>query len=366
MSVGMLDWTISGATVGRAIEGLAHQWPLMIVEGTVLRGPDFDPVEGRVVLSDGRIEAVEEAPVESDSIILPAFVNAHTHLGDSIAKEAGAGLSLEKLVAPPDGLKHRLLRTASRERMVEAMHRSMKFMIATGTGAFIDFREGGIDGLEALVEAAGSLAIEPIILGRDEPGVIERSNGYGASGAADGEFSQERTLARNAGKLFGIHAGENDAADINPALDLEPDFLVHLVAAESVHLERIEDAETPVVVCPRSNCATGVGFPPIEALVERTTVAIGTDNVMLSSPTMFREMAFVEAMTDLEAKTILGMATAAGAEIAGINAGVIEEGAKGRLLVLDGDSDNLAGIQDVARGIVRRAGASDVDRIILQ
>ncbi|MFB6188461.1 MAG: nucleoside deaminase, partial [Halapricum sp.] len=59
----------------------------MHVEGTILRGREFDPVEGRVVIEDGRITAVEEAPTDSDAIVLPAFVNAHTHIGDSIAKE---------------------------------------------------------------------------------------------------------------------------------------------------------------------------------------------------------------------------------------------------------------------------------------
>lgn len=336
----------------------------MQVEGTVLRGRSFNPVEGRVVVEDGRIVAVEEEPVDGDAIVMPAFVNAHTHIGDSIAKDAGADLDLVELVAPPDGLKHRLLRTASRERLVEAMRRSARYMAATGTGTFIEFREGGIEGVEALREAVDGLAIDPVILGRDDPGVVEVADGFGASGAADGEFGHERARAGDAGKLFGIHAGENDAADINPALDLDPDFLVHLVAAEEVHLERIADAGTPVVVCPRSNRATGVGLPPIEALVDRTTVALGTDNVMLASPNMFREMAFVEAMTDLDPATILGMATWAGAAVAGHDGGVIEEGATGRLLVLDGESDNLAGSRDVLRSIVRRAGSTDVNRVV--
>ena len=337
----------------------------MIVEGTILRGREFEPIEGRIVIEDGIIDAIEETPVERDSIVIPAFVNAHTHIGDSIAKEAGAGLTLEELVAPPDGLKHRLLRTASYERLVDAMRRTMRFMLATGTAQFVDFREGGMEGIHALAEAAGSLSIDPVILGRDELGVIEEADGYGASGAADGEFGRERQLAREAGKLFGIHAGENDPADINPALDLEPDFLVHLVTADTVHLERIDDADIPAVVCPRSNLATGVGLPPIEQLVERTTVALGTDNVMMSSPTLFREMALVDAMTDLDPRTILGMSTWAGADILGRNSGVITEGAEGRLLVLDGDSDNLSGVQDVVRGVVRRAGSSDVEQVIL-
>ena len=112
----------------------------MILEGTILRGRDFEPVEGRVVVEDGTVMEIEEAEVESNDIILPAFVNAHTHIGDSIAKEAGAGLSLDELVAPPDGLKHQLLREASTDEKVAAMRRSLQYMQAGGQAAFLEFR----------------------------------------------------------------------------------------------------------------------------------------------------------------------------------------------------------------------------------
>ncbi|WP_135806658.1 amidohydrolase family protein [Halorussus marinus] len=332
----------------------------MIVEGTVLRGPEFEPVEGRVVAEDGEIVAVEEESVESSKVILPAFVNAHTHIGDSIAKEAGGGLDLDELVAPPDGLKHRLLRQASREEKVAAMRRSIRFMEQTGTASFLEFREGGVEGVYALREAAERLAVDPVILGRETVEAMEAADGFGASGARDAEFGRERTATDRAGKLFGIHAGERDATDINPALDLAPDFLVHMVHPESLHLDRVADSEIPVVVCPRSNLVTGVGVPPIRDLAERTTVALGTDNVMLNSPSMFREMEFAAKLADLSAREVLRMATRNGAEIAGLDAGLIEEGRPAKLLVLDGDSDNLAGAQDVVRAVVRRAGASDV------
>ena len=119
---------------------------------------------------------------------------------------------------------------------------------------------------------------------------IEESDGFSASGANDADFTRERNATARAGKLFGIHAGEVNSSDINPALDLDPDFLVHMVHAEKLHLERIADSETPVVVCPRSNAVTDVGLPPVGDLLEATTVALGTDNVMLNSPSMFREM----------------------------------------------------------------------------
>ncbi|USZ67800.1 amidohydrolase family protein [Halorussus salilacus] len=337
----------------------------MIIEGTVLRGPEFDPVEGRVVVEDGAITAIEEESVDSSDIVVPAFVNAHTHIGDSIAKEAGAGLSLDELVAPPDGLKHRLLRAASREEKVEAMRRSIRMMERTGTASFLEFREGGVEGVYALREAAEGLDVDPVILGRETVEAMEAADGFGASGARDGEFSRERNATAREGKIFGIHAGERDPTDINPALDLDPDFLVHVVHPEPLHLDRIEDSEIPVAVCPRSNLVTGVGVPPIRDLHERTTVALGTDNVMLNSPSMFREMEFAAKLADVSARDVLAMATRNGAQIAGLDCGVLAEGRPGKLLVLDGDSDNLAGAQDVVRAVVRRAGAGDVSDVVL-
>ncbi|QLG26574.1 amidohydrolase family protein [Halorarum halophilum] len=335
-------------------------------EGTVLVGRDFDPVEGRVVVEDGVITAVEETSTGSTDIVAPAFVNAHTHIGDSIAKEAGRGLSLDELVAPPDGLKHRLLREASREETVAAMRRSLEFMAESGTVAHIEFREGDVAGVEAIRDAGEGVPIESVVLGRGSVDAMEHpeSDGYGASGARDGDFDTARNATRRAGKLFGIHAGERDADDVNPAMDLDPDFLVHMVHPDPVHLDRLADADVPVVVCPRSNLVTNVGVAPLRELVERTTVALGTDNVMLNSPSMFREMEFASKLTDVTAVDVLRMATVNGAELAGLDCGLVEEGRPAKLLVLDGDSDNLAGVRDPVRAVVRRAGETDLKRVV--
>ncbi|PSQ19587.1 nucleoside deaminase [Halobacteriales archaeon QS_8_69_26] len=337
----------------------------MELTGTILRGREFDPVDGRVVVEDGEIAAVEEASVPSTDVVLPAFVNAHTHIGDSIAKEAGAGLSLAELVAPPDGLKHRLLRAADRDEMVAAMARSLQFMESSGTAACIEFREGGVEGVSRIRAAAEGLGVEPVVLGRETVDAMEAADGFGASGANDDDFERERGATREAGKLFGIHAGEVDESDVNPALDLEPDFLVHMVHPEPVHLERLADDPVPVVVCPRSNLVTDVGPPPFRDLAERTTLALGTDNVMLNSPSMFREMEFTAKLSDLSDPEILRMATVNGADIAGLDCGLVEEGRSADLLVLDGDSDNLAGVRDARRAVVRRAGHADVKRVVL-
>ncbi|NGM67491.1 amidohydrolase family protein [Natronolimnobius sp. AArcel1] len=335
--------------------------------GTILRGREFEPVEGRIVIDEaGRIEAIEEASVESNDIICPAFVNAHTHIGDSIAKEAGRGLSLEELVAPPDGLKHRLLRSADREDLVREMRRSLRFMQRSGTAACLDFREGDVAGVEMLTEAQQGLPLEALAFARGSVDAMRAGDGFGASGANDNTFDAEREATREAGKPFGIHAGEVNATDIDPALDLEPEFLVHMVHPEEHHFERVADQNVPIVVCPRSNLVTNVGLSPYTELSERTTLALGTDNVMLNSPSMFREMEFMAKCSDLPADEVLRMATINGAEIAGLEYGVLEPGREARLLVLDGDSHNLAGARDPVRAVVRRAGVDDIQETILE
>ncbi|MXR50257.1 amidohydrolase family protein [Halovenus sp. WSH3] len=332
--------------------------------GTVLAGESFEPISGRVVVDDGRITAVEETETASTDIIVPAFVNAHTHLGDSVAKDAAVGLSLEEAVAPPDSLKHRKLAEADRADLVDAMRRTLQYMSETGTVSCLDFRESGVEGARALREAGESAGAEPFIFGSGDPSVLAVADGYGASGANDDDFADERAAAREAGVPFAIHAGEPDPTDIHPALDLEPDLLIHMVHAEQEHLDRVAEQSVPVAACPRTNSVLGVGRPPIRDLLDHTTVALGTDNVMLNPPSMFREMAYTEREFDVSAREVLRMATTAGAEIAGLDCGVIEPGRRAALTVLDGDSHNLAGTDNPVESVVRRATGRDVKRVL--
>jgi len=333
--------------------------------GTVLVGESFEPIRGRVVVEDGRIEAIEEAETASTDIVLPSFVNAHTHLGDSVAKDAAVGLSLDEAVVPPESLKHRRLRAADRTELVTAMRRTLRYMHRTGTVTSLDFREFGVEGARALRDAAAPLTIEPFIFGSDDTAVLDVADGYGASGANYADFADERAACTERGVPFAIHAGEPDASDIHPALDLEPDLLVHMVHAADEHLDRVTDQSVPIVACPRANAVLEVGRPPIRELVDHTTVALGTDNVMLNPPNMFREMAYVATHFDVSAREVLGMATTAGAEIAGLDCGVVAPGKRAALTVLDGDSDNLAGTADPVEAVVRRATPADVERVLV-
>jgi cytosine/adenosine deaminase-related metal-dependent hydrolase len=335
------------------------------LSGTVLAGRSFEPLRGRVVVDDGQIESIEETETASTDIILPAFVNAHTHLGDSIAKEAAVGLSLDEAVAPPDSLKHQRLAAADRSELVSAMRRTLRFMKRTGTASCLDFRESGTAGARALREATAPVSLEPFIFGSGTESVLDIADGYGASGANDADFTEQRAACRKRDLPFAIHAGEPNPTDIHPALDLEPDLLVHMVHAEQEHLERVTDQSVPVAICPRANTVLDVGTPPVRDLLDHTTVALGTDNVMLNPPSMFREMAYTAREFDVTAREVLRMATTAGAESAGLDCGVIAPDRRAALLVLDGDSPNLTGSVDPVQAVVRRATELDVKRVLV-
>ena len=98
-------------------------------------------------IEDGIIKEIGTGPVDSElqGVICPRFVNAHTHIGDSAFKDPPF-LPLRELVGP-GGLKHQLLAKSPRAVLVESMRRTLLDMIATGTCAFADFREGGPEGV---------------------------------------------------------------------------------------------------------------------------------------------------------------------------------------------------------------------------
>jgi guanine deaminase len=138
-----------------------------------------------------------------------------------------------------------------------------------------------------------------------------------------------------------------------------------MVHAREEHLKRVADQSVPIAVCPRANTVLDVGRPPIRDLLDHTTVALGTDNVMLNSPSMLREMAYTVKRFDVSAREVLRMATRNGAEIIGLDCGIITPGRRAALTIIDGDSDNLANAADPVEAVVRRATELDITETIL-
>jgi len=363
-----------------------------LLSGSILCGEDFDVVEGYIRIRDGMIAEICEERGRVDAlahgIILPAFVNAHTHIGDSVLKDPPI-TDIGSLVRPPDGLKHRVLRKTSTHDLVHAMQASICDMAATGTCAFADFREGGLPGVLALMRAIDAAtssgcagAVDAVILGRPGEGkgdgeegagsdavdeidsILELASGIGISSTNDYERGVAAAIAgrtRRQGGVFAIHAGELDSTDIRDALELDPDLLIHLVHASRDDLRRVAGENIPVVVCVRSNLVTRVGIPPVkEMLAQGVLVAAGTDNVMFNSVDIFSEMRFLSSLCQIDEGQVLRICTRAGALALGLNCGVIEPGMDARVTVLNKDSYNLTGAKNIPRSVVRRARAGDI------
>jgi len=363
-----------------------------LLSGSILCGEDFDVVEGYICIRDGVIAEICEEPGHVDAlahgIILPAFVNAHTHLGDSVLKDTEI-TDIASLVRPPDGLKHRVLRKTSMHDLVHAMQASICDMVATGTCVFADFREGGLLGVLALMRAidvasasgcAG--AVDAVILGRPGGGkgggedgvegdgvdeidsILGLAGGIGISSTddyAEGFAAAIAERTRRQGGIFAIHAGELNSTDIKGALELDPDLLIHLTHASRDDLRGVAEENIPVVVCVQSNLVTRVGIPPVkEMLAQGLLVAAGTDNVMFNSVDIFSEMRFLSSLCQIDEGQVLRICTRAGALALGLNCGVIESGMDARVTVLDKDSYNLTGTKNILRSVIRRARAGDI------
>lgn len=344
-----------------------------VVSGTILYGDEFEAREGYVVVSGSKIREVGFERCDSDirGLICPAFVNAHTHLGDAIVKDPPF-MPLVDLVAPPDGLKHRVLNAASPAEIAEGIRSSLGAMGRTGTCHCVDFRENGAAGARLLKGIAGPRAT---VLGRPAPGdtiesVLAEADGTGISSTRDlppGAAEDIAEKTKKTGKIIGIHAGELNRDDIDTAIDIMPGFLVHMTHAAAKDMKRAADNGIPVVTCPRSNAITGAGLPPLKEMREAgATLALGTDNVMLNSPDMFREMEWADKLFLHDDEFVLRMATLNGAKIARLNKGSILPGKDADFLVFDLKSDTFKSSQNLLSTVVRRAGPDDIGYFIYE
>jgi cytosine/adenosine deaminase-related metal-dependent hydrolase len=342
------------------------------IKGTIILGDEFEPVDGYITIENGIIKKIEESNVSTETIIAPCFVNAHTHIGDSVIKDPPR-MPLAELVQPPDGLKHRILKKTFHDDLVGSMKASIDDMIKTGTCAFADFREGGMEGVLALKEALNNSKIEAKIFGRPlarEMDYLDSCDGTGLSSTNDLEIDLIKDIVRQTrkkGKKFAIHAGEREPSDISHALELEPDFLIHMTHAADRDIKAVAAADIPVVVCLRSNLITGSGFPPIKKMLDDgILVAAGTDNVMLNSVNMFSEMEFLAKTNIFDDRQVFKLCTLNGAKILGLDkeSGSIKKGKKARLMILTKESNNMQGIRNPLSSLVRRARPDDIIGII--
>jgi cytosine/adenosine deaminase-related metal-dependent hydrolase len=335
---------------------------LQQVSGQAFIGEDLALRPVDIIIENGIITAIEDNPHAPALWICPAFFNAHTHLGDTVAMDCSTDGDLEALVTPPDGLKHRLLAAASRDELKHGMRASMKDMIAGGTAGCADFREGGREGVTALVDAALGLPFRPLIFGREGGEFV--ADGLGISSARDvPDTEQLVALAKQAGKKIAFHAGERDSGDVESALGFDPDLIIHATHATKRQLRECAEKEIPIAVCPRSNWVLGVTssarHPPLRLMEDLgCTLFLGTDNVMFVPPDMATEMAFTLGVYKLMPENLL-RAAVRGSALTG-SSFFISTGARANLFTIDPAKSALRFSRDPLFSLIKRASACQI------
>lgn len=122
---------------------------------------------------------------------------------------------------------------------------------------------------------------------------------------------------------------------------LAPDvLLVHLTDARAEELDKIAQAASPVVVCPRSNLFIEVKLPPLPAMLRAGIVpALGTDSLAsnASLDVLQEARALADRFPTVPPALLIRMATDAGARALGRrDLGRLERGARPGLLAIDG------------------------------
>jgi len=295
----------------------------------------------------------EEGDIKPEFIACPAFFNAHTHLGDSVAKDPPfAGIN----IVMPDGYKFRVLEKHGKE-CIDAMVESINLAYLSGCVSIADFREGGIEGLKMLKKAdergiCFTLARPSSI--EEAEKLVKIADGISISSVRDVGFKlaeELKEVAEKEGKIFALHAGEVDSKDVDDALVLQPDLLVHMNMATKEQLKAAMDEEIPIVSCFRSNAFFDVLNPEnYRMLANYKKWFIGTDNVMIASPSILDEFSFASFVLRND-KALFEAATRQFFNMAGV--------------VVFHKRLNLARARNPLASIVRRACVADVEAVVL-
>jgi len=254
------------------------------------------------------------------STILPPIIDPHVHTGDTFLRDEFAGMEIDLHEAVgPGGFKHRELRDSHTRVIVRSIIEFIEEASRNGVRYAIDFREGGVSGVERLRRAAVRCAASGLLtrivpLGRPSNGdlddVLEWTEGLGLSAVRDIEWDMAAAWAETthkAGKVLALHVSEQEREDIERVLSLDPQFLVHCVECTDEDLGMIAERDIPVVVCPRSNARFGLDLD-VKAMIDAgVRIMLGTDNGMVADPSPLAEAAFLVEEHDMDIDAVLGL-----------------------------------------------------------
>jgi 5-methylthioadenosine/S-adenosylhomocysteine deaminase len=386
---------------------------LSIEGGRVLR-PDMTVERADVLVDqdDGEILEVapdlagEESLSASGGLVIPGLVNVHGHAGMTLMRsnvdDTPLGPWLREHVWPVEA-------ALTAEDVRAGVELGILEHVKNGTTAFGDqyfFMEEYVEA----VEQAGMRALLGygcITEGKDDEGAreeLETTVEFAREhhGAADGRvraavmphslttvaewaLAEAADAARTHDLPLHLHANENPE-EVDPILeehgvrplryadDLgilgEDTFLAHCVHVDDEEIGLLAETDTGVAHCPASNMKLNSGIAPVQAMLDAgVTVGIGTDgpasNNDLDQFDEVRDAAMIGKLgaddaAAVDAEAVVRMATAAGADLLGFDAGRVEAGRAADLAVVDLEAPHLTPEHDLVSLLAYAVRGSDV------
>jgi len=378
----------------------------------VLYGSELKYLESSdVKIKNGKFEKISKKIISkeksfdcSNLLLIPGFVNSHTHIADSIGKDLSIDADVDSKIHPMIGLKQKLLKETPKKSLAKYIRNSAKSMIKKGITTFIDFREGGLDGVLLLKSALDNIPIRCVILGRIDyynskneikqnlpfpikntkklTQLLQNCDGIGISGTNENTNSNLKSYSKTK-KIRAIHAAETKEStnaskkitgksEVQRAMLLNPSFLIHMTFATNNDLKLAAKNTRGIVVCPRANSALAEGIPNISFMQKYgCNITIGTDNVMINSPDIFREMDYLWKVTmgmsqnRFEPKQILKMATVNAGKMLNQKIGCIQENYLADCMFIDKNSLDLEPMNNVHASIVHRASEKSIKAVMI-
>ena len=333
-------------------------------------------------------------------LLMPAFYNAHTHSAMTLLRGYAENMNLQDwLNTKIFPFEAKMVGSDIYTGVKLAMAESIRSGIVSSTDMYYWLDDAG----RAVAEAGCKMNLSNAVLCFDDSSLEDLpaykiacdayKNWHGAENgriltdlALHGEYTSTEKVARGLAELakeqgvhLHIHAAEtkSEAAECklrrNGRTDIEyladcglldvPATLAHCVWIEESDMDIIREKGAAVATCPVSNMKLASGIADVPMMLQKgCRVALGTDGVssnnsldLLSDAKTMALAARVKAMDPavLTPAQVLHAMTRAGALSQGReDCGLLKEGFKADLVVMDIDAPNMQPVHDLRNNIV--------------
>jgi cytosine/adenosine deaminase-related metal-dependent hydrolase len=358
-------------------------------------------VDGETIAEIGQGLRARDAEVidATDTIVMPGFVDGHRHAWQSLFRNQGASAPLAGR-----GMHYEA------DDLYAATLVSLLAALDAGITTLVDWCE--IAATPAHVDAALQAHLDSgirsvFVLGKsDESGEwrarLEQLQKRGApadrtiaAGSSDIEgpsqtFRSDWESARELGLRIHVHAGNTKAEDGHLAEaaargDLRGDVtVIHCTHLSDGDLSALATSGAKVAITPQSEMAGGMGFPPMQKLLDRgIRPGLGVDSEAVASGDLFAQMRAAISLQHavlfeqklagkagvprlLSTREVIRFATIDGARACGLDrVGSLEPGKAADLVVLRTDRPNISPVNDPIGAVVWGMDTSNIEWVVV-